>query len=728
MSDNVFIKEDEQRFRGRWGWVLSLVVLGILINYIGGKLVLWLRMPFYFDSIGTILVAATGGALPGAVVGLLTNVTKMTIDSTAMYYSSINVLVAVCTGFFIRQGWLKKTMGFIPFVLTLSLIGGGFGGFLTWMLYGADSDLMSTGLIKWILNNASMNRFAALMFSSLVVDFFDKLISVLIVFFLYNLIPQTIRDKVIFESWKQRPLTKATQKKVNKTPCRKLSLRVKLLMILFLSTASLAITSTCISYTLYKNSMIRSSEEMGRSVAKIVSSMIDPELVDVYLEKGEEAPGYKKIKQEMEIIRREARDVKYIYVYRILEDGCHVVFDLDTEDVSGMKPGSVEPFDPSFQKYVPDLLAGKEIDPIISNDSYGWLLTVYVPLYNEAGQCVCYAATDYSMRELETQSRKFMAKMVSLFLGFFALIVCVGLWFVDFNVIFPINTMAFVANDFAFTNQKERQESIQKMEAMDICTGDEIEHLYHAVLKSSRDSMLQVDMISDYSHKIEKLQKCMILVLADIVESRDENTGQHVRKTAAYVRLIIDQLKKEGFFKEELTDDFADDVITSAPLHDIGKITIPDAILNKPGRLDDEEFRIMRSHSAAGRDIISNIIEMVPDSTFLREARNLAAHHHERWDGKGYPDGLSGENIPLSARIMAVADVFDALVSKRSYKEGFPFEKAMDIIREGVGTQFDPVVSQVFLKASDEVWAVMKSFEEEQSLSDDEDKKMGDKT
>ncbi|MBQ9632410.1 MAG: HD domain-containing protein, partial [Lachnospiraceae bacterium] len=152
--------------------------------------------------------------------------------------------------------------------------------------------------------------------------------------------------------------------------------------------------------------------------------------------------------------------------------------------------------------------------------------------------------------------------------------------------------------------------------------------------------------------------------------------------------------------------------INSAPLHDIGKITIPDAILNKPGRLDDAEFEIMRSHAAAGRDIISNIIDMVPDSDFLKEARDLAAHHHERCDGKGYPDRLSGEEIPLSARIMAVADVFDALVSKRSYKDGFPFEKAMSIIREGIGTQFDPQVAEAFMRSADRVREVAESFKE----------------
>ncbi|MBR1627844.1 MAG: HD domain-containing protein, partial [Lachnospiraceae bacterium] len=354
----------------------------------------------------------------------------------------------------------------------------------------------------------------------------------------------------------------------------------------------------------------------------------------------------------------------------------------------------------------------EEIEPVITNDTYGWLLTVYKPVLDADGHCVCYAAADISMHELESEVRGFIAKMLSLFAGFFAMVVSVGLWFADFNMILPVNTIATVANDFAYNSTEERDKSVLRVRDMDIRTGDEIENLYHAILKLASDSMRQVEQITEKNDLINRMQNSMILVLAEMVESRDANTGQHVRKTAAYVEIIMDQLKKEGIFVEDLTDEFIQDVINSAPLHDIGKITIPDAILNKPGRLDDEEFAIMRSHAAAGRDIISDIIEMVPDSKFLREARNLAAHHHERWDGKGYPDRLSGEEIPLSARIMAVADVFDALVSTRSYKKGFPFEKAMDIIREGVGTQFDPQVAEAFIHASDRVREVAESFGE----------------
>jgi HD-GYP domain-containing protein (c-di-GMP phosphodiesterase class II) len=148
----------------------------------------------------------------------------------------------------------------------------------------------------------------------------------------------------------------------------------------------------------------------------------------------------------------------------------------------------------------------------------------------------------------------------------------------------------------------------------------------------------------------------------------------------------------------------------SAPLHDVGKIRIPDAVLNKPGKLTPEEFEIMKTHATVGKEIIDKAISTVEGGSYLKEARNMAAYHHERWDGKGYPEGLKGEEIPLSARVMAVADVFDALTSKRIYKPAFSIEEALKIIEEGRGTQFDPRCVDVFLEALPDVRAVIRRY------------------
>ncbi|MBR4759127.1 MAG: HD domain-containing protein, partial [Lachnospiraceae bacterium] len=387
-------------------------------------------------------------------------------------------------------------------------------------------------------------------------------------------------------------------------------------------------------------------------------------------------------------------------------------FDLDTEDLPGEKPGALVPFDESFTPLLDDLLAGKRIDPIITNDTYGWLLTMYEPVYDKDGNCVCYAACDVSMEQLKQNSYVFFGKLISLFLGFFVLVLAFGMWMAEYNIIMPVNAMAFSASAFAYNTEEEREHSVDRIKRLDIHTGDEIENLYKAFSKTTEDSMQYVEDIEHKTETISQMQNGLILVLADMVESRDENTGDHVKKTSAYTRIIMDSMKKLGIYTDMLTDEFVYDVVHSAPLHDVGKIQVSDVILNKPGRLTDEEFEIMKTHTIAGRNVIQQAIEIVPDSGYLLEARNLAEFHHEKWNGTGYPHGLSGQDIPLSARIMAIADVFDALVSRRSYKEPFTFEKAMEIIQEGAGSHFDPNAVRAFVEASDEVRKVANEFEE----------------
>ena len=261
--------------------------------------------------------------------------------------------------------------------------------------------------------------------------------------------------------------------------------------------------------------------------------------------------------------------------------------------------------------------------------------------------------------------------------------------------------MDIATSDAVYTTEKDRANTIERIHDLDIHTGDEIEDLYHSVSRTTEDMVNTIENMEMQSEVINKLQNGLILVLADMVESRDKCTGDHVRKTAAYADIIMHELKKEGIYTDQLTDEFMYDVVNSAPLHDIGKIQVSDTILNKPGKLTSEEFEIMKTHTTAGAEVIAHAMKTVSgeNSGYLKEAMNLAHFHHEKWNGTGYPCGLKEDNIPLSARIMAVADVFDALVSKRSYKDGFTFEKAMSIIQEGSGTHFDPNVAGAFQRA-----------------------------
>ena len=217
------------------------------------------------------------------------------------------------------------------------------------------------------------------------------------------------------------------------------------------------------------------------------------------------------------------------------------------------------------------------------------------------------------------------------------------------------------------------------------------------------------DKVAEKTAHLEEMHDKLILGLATMVESRDNSTGGHIRRTSEGVRILLDEMREEDM--PELTESFRRQLIKAAPMHDLGKIAVPDKILQKPGRFEPEEFEKMKTHAPEGARIVHEILKGTDDVEFHHIAENVAHYHHERWDGSGYPEGLKGEEIPLEARIMAVADVYDALVSKRVYKEKMSFEKADRIMREGMGSQFAPEMEEVYLRARPRLEAYYSSLE-----------------
>ena len=695
----------------RWH-LFVLCAAGLVINFLGVHMARWLSLPLYLDNIGSAMTAALGGYIPGIIVGFLTNIVNGVGDIETTYYGSLTVLIAVASAYYASKGFYDRPSRYPIIILTFALIGGGIGSVLTFLLYGLGfGEGISAPLAHHIFDHWGWNVFWSQFTADMIIDIVDKTITVLAIALILRFIPQATKRRFFFTDWHQTPLSRKSQYRVEHRRTRRVSLRFK---IIFLVAAGMIITAgvvTGISYMHFTNASIEEQKSLAYGVVQVVEESFDHDRVDEYIEKGEAAEGYLESEAIMKRLMDSSPNVEYCYVYRILEDGCHVVFDPDTDELPGEEPGAVVEFDAAFMHDLPKLLAGKEIEPIISNETYGWLLTIYKPVYDSNGVCQCYAAVDINMTHIANSGYQFLARVLSLFFGFFVLILTATIWLAEYNVILPINTMSMTTERFAFNSVSAREDALQTIKSLNILTGDEIENLYKAVVKTTEDMVEYIVEMQRQNEKINRLQNGLIMVLADMVESRDQCTGDHVRKTAAYTGIIMRQLRKDGLYPDQLTDEFIQDVENSAPLHDVGKIQVPDAILNKPGRLTDAEFDLMKTHTTAGSDVITRAMDTVSqeDSSYLAEARNLAHYHHEKWNGCGYPDGLKGEEIPLSARIMAVADVFDALVSRRPYKDGFGFEKAMDIIRESSGSHFDPNVVRAFVEASDEVYQVMQS-------------------
>ena len=211
------------------------------------------------------------------------------------------------------------------------------------------------------------------------------------------------------------------------------------------------------------------------------------------------------------------------------------------------------------------------------------------------------------------------------------------------------------------------------------------------------DTHLQLSSYQNYlEQSIRSLQDSIISSFSELIECRDTETGGHVERTKQYVEVLAKELMRRGAYPDILNEKYIEELVCSAALHDIGKIGISDLILLKPGRLTDEEFEKMKQHTIIGWRVLGNMMEKTPVYKYLGLAQEVAISHHERFDGRGYPYGLKGEEIPLSGRIMAIADVYDALIADRVYRKAMSNEEACEIIMAGKGTQFDPVIIEVF--------------------------------
>jgi HD-GYP domain-containing protein (c-di-GMP phosphodiesterase class II) len=683
---------------------LGLVIGGILINILFANIASLLKLPFYLDCIGTIAAAITAGFLPGVLVGFFTNVLMYLIntyilgakDDMTLYYSVVSVLIAIVAATFAQKKYFRMVSAKLLFpILGFVLLGGGLGSVITWGLFGNTmGEELASSMAGKIYLNFAHNAFVAQLLAGLIVDIPDKIISTIFAFLIYKFYPKKFkptRDRIDLAAIAKRGF----------------SLSAKIILSVTLIFGLAATVVTIVSFQQFRKTITDAEAEYAQDTAKYAASLIDGNMVDEYLRIRENADNYYIINKNLKLIWSSSDRIKYLYVYQFREDGAHVVFDVDTEEVPAHDTGDVIPVDPALQEYLEDILAGREIPAVPSNDQYGWLICGFAPIYDYRGKCKAYVGVDVSMPNVAHVERTFTFKITTVLMGFFIMVLTLSVYLAKRFIVSPVNSLAKIAGEFAYNDDEARKETLDSFKEIEIKTGDEIEHLYNALAKTTRDTVTYITESQQKNEAISNFQSGMISVMADLVESRDKSTGTHIKNTSAYVEIICDQLIKEGLYPDVVNKAYKDNVVASAPMHDIGKIKISDTILNKQGRFTDEEFAIMKTHSAEGAKIIASVKKTVESDVlkedYLGEAENMAHFHHEKWNGQGYPDGLKGEEIPLSARIMAVADVFDALVAERVYKPGMPFDKAMGIIKESSGEHFDPIIVQAFVDAEDKI-------------------------
>lgn len=491
-----------------------ICVMGIVLNMAGASLAKYFHLPIYMDTYGTIFIAALGGYVPGIAVGFFTNLIGSWYEDGDMFFGLVSIMLAIMTTFFYRLGYYKslpKILLTIPFIVLVATF---LGSIIEEMVYfSVPFETFKKFLVHYQDN-----------FST---EFPDKSLAVLFSFFMMKIIPNDLKAEFVALGRKQAPISAEMQQRLRAERKFINSLRTKMIFNLIAVTLIIAISISAISYKIYHDSAVEERTRIADGIITMVVSEINPNRVDEFLELGHRAEGYNDVERNLYRIRASNSDIKYIYVYKIMEDGCHVVFDLDTSTVDASEPGSVEEFDEAFKEYLPDLLAGRPIPPIPSDETYGNLLTIYKPVYNDVGKCVCYAGLDFSMDEIINYGRTFISKVVAVFAGALIFIFVLGLTFIENNIILPVNTMAFCARNFAYDSEEAREQNIARIKSLDIKTNDEIENLYSAFVKTTSDSM----------HYFNNLRKAKIEVaVMEELAHKDAMTG--IKNKTAYSETV----------------------------------------------------------------------------------------------------------------------------------------------------------------------------------------------
>ena len=508
-------------------------------------------------------------------------------------------------------------------------------------------------------------------------------------------------------------------------------LSIKIVTAVYSSMVIIVLTLVIViaGYSLYENHVMENYKKYATTVLEYAYTITEEYSFGDMIADRAMPQAYEEMRLGLNHVK-ESSDIDYLYAvyFDDVNDIHSLTYAINAKTAEELDQGGTYTYlgtrceEGSFEEDTLDVLqkaitSKKKDSGIVEGYSkgYGYMFNGYKVIYDSSDEPAGLICVEININNIRGELSRYIRNIALFVVVFTIVITAIFVGLSEYYIIYPVAKLTGFARDFIknIGDQEAIDESVRKLTAANVHSENEIGELYSTVGKMESDMADQYRDIRRFSNNVLKMQDGLIVLIADMVENRDSDTGNHIQKTASYVQIILNGLLRKGYYEEQLTPQFVEYVVKSAPLHDTGKIKIPDKILNKPGKFTPEEFEIMKTHAVFGKEILDKAIHTVEGESYLSEARNMAAYHHERWDGKGYPEGLKGEEIPLSARIMAVADVFDALTSKRVYKPAFPMDTALEIIREGKGSQFDPKCVEVFLEAIPEIEAVLQKYSAE---------------
>jgi len=346
--------------------------------------------------------------------------------------------------------------------------------------------------------------------------------------------------------------------------------------------------------------------------------------------------------------------------------------------------------------------SGKDIitdqAPYSLTKKFAWFATICIVIFGAVVSLIVIKDLTWLSTIDDVKDLKKAALAVSIEIGFVVLVI------LSYNLVVISSYGANLKLFFDFQSSTLNQVANGQLTAhVPVASNDEFGII-------AKNTNLTIEALRTRTQELDQMRDATILGLSSLAETRDNETGEHILRTQQYVRVLAEHLQNHPRFKSVLTPSMIELIYKSSPLHDSGKVGIPDAILLKPGRLTDEEFETMKQHSLIGSEALKSAQEVLGSNSFLTVACEIMETHHEKWDGSGYPYGLKGEEIPVSGRLMALADVYDALISERIYKEAFSHEKARGIIVEGKGVHFDPDVVNAFLELETVFQEIAQNF------------------